>query len=92
MREFFRHPGTVLVMIIIGLVIIISIFFTTCTHEVTHKGTVISHHTTSDRYGDIEYYTVATFDDGYLRSIEGLEYYIVEVGGTIYYKQTKLNK
>jgi hypothetical protein len=92
MREFFRHPGTVLAMIIIGLIIICTIFFKTCTHEVTHKGVVISHHTTSDRYGDIEYYTVATFDDGNLRSIHGLEYYIVEVGGTIYYKQRKLNK
>jgi hypothetical protein len=92
MREFFRHPGTVLAMIIIGLIIICTIFFKTCTHEVTHKGVVISHHTTSDRYGDIEYYTVATFDDGNLMSIHGLEYYIVEVGGTIYYKQRKLNK
>ena len=92
MREFFRHPGTVLVYIIIGTILIGVIFFKTCTHEVTHKGIVISHHTTSDRYGDIEYYTVATFDDGYLRSIHGLEYYIVEVGETIYYTKTELNK
>jgi hypothetical protein len=92
MRKFFRHPGTVLVMIIIGLIIICVMFFRTCTHEVTHKGTVLSHHTTSDRYGDIEYYTVATFDDGKIRSIEGLEYYIVEVGGTVFHTQTKLNK
>jgi hypothetical protein len=82
----------VIVMINIMVIITGIIFFKTCTHEVTHKGVVISHHTTSDRYGNIEYYTVATFDDGYLRSIHGLEYYIVEVGGTIYYTKTELNK
>jgi hypothetical protein len=92
MRKFFRHPGTVLAMIIIGLIIICTIFFKTCTHEVTHKGTVLSHHTTSDRYGDFEYYTVATFDDGKIRSIQGLEYYIVEVGGTVFHTQILLNK
>jgi hypothetical protein len=92
MREFFKHPITASVFIIMGLVIAGIIFFKTCTHEVIHKGVVISHHTTSDRSGNIEYYTVATFDDGYLRSIHGLEYYIVEVGGTIYYTQTELKK
>jgi hypothetical protein len=92
MREFFRHPATVLVLLIMGLVIAGIIFFKTCTHEVTHKGIVISHHTTSDRHGDIEYYTIATFDDNKVRSIHGLDYYIVEVGGTVFYTETYLNK
>jgi hypothetical protein len=92
MREFFRQPFMVLVLLIIGTIIAGIIFFKTCTHEVTHKGIVISHHTTSDRYGDIEYYTIVTFDDNKVRSIHGLDYYIVEVGGTVFYTETELNK
>lgn len=92
MRKFFKQPFMVLALLIIGTILTGIIFFKTCTHEVTHKGVVISHHTTSDRSGNIEYYTVATFDDGYLRSIHGLEYYIVEVGETIYYTKTELKK
>ena len=85
MREFFRHPATVLVLLIIGTITAGIIFFKTCTYEVTHKGIVISHQTTSDKIGGIEYYTIATFDDNKVRSIHGLDYYIIEVGGTIYY-------
>ena len=92
MREFFRHPGTVLVMIIIGTILIGVIFFKTCTHEVTLRGTVISHNTTSDRAGNIRYYTIGQFDDGSLKSISGLKFYVKEVGSTIYYKETVLNK
>jgi hypothetical protein len=92
MRKFFRHPATVLVLLIIGLITASCIFFKTCTHEVTHKGVVVSHQTTSDKLGNIEYYTIATFDDGKIRSIHGLEYYIVEVGETIYYTKTELKK
>lgn len=92
MREFFKQPFMVLALLIIGTILTGIIFFKTCTHEVTHKGVVISHHTTSDKIGDITYYTVATFDDGHFRSIHGLEYYIVEVGGTVFYTETYLNK
>jgi len=79
---------------IIGIAISVAVvmFFKTCTHEVTYQGTVISHHTTSDKYGDISYYTIARFDDGHIRSINGLHYYVVEVGGTVYYSVTELNK
>jgi hypothetical protein len=92
MRKFIRNPFIVLVLLIIGTITACFIFFKTCTHEVTHKGIVISHHTTSDRHGDIEYYTIATFDDNKVRSIHGLHYYIVEVGGTVFYTETELNK
>jgi hypothetical protein len=95
MKELFKNPFktailfiTVVIIVIIGCVI----FFKSCTHRVIYKGTVISHHTTSNRYGDISYYTVARFDDGNIRSIDGLEYYIIEVGGTVYYPITRLNK
>jgi len=92
MREFFRHPATVLALLIIGTITACCIFFKTCTHEVTHKGIVISHQTTSDKIGGIEYYTIATFDDNKVRSIHGLDYYIIEVGGTVFYTETYLNK
>jgi hypothetical protein len=92
MRKFIRNPFIVLVLLIVGLITACCIFFKTCTHEVTHKGIVISHHTTSDRDGNIEYYTIATFDDNKVRSIHGLDYYIVEVGGTVFYTETYLNK
>jgi hypothetical protein len=92
MRKFIRNPFMVLALLIIGTITACFIFFKTCTHEVTHKGIVISHQTTSDKIGGIEYYTIATFDDNKVRSIHGLDYYIIEVGGTIYYTETELNK
>ena len=52
---------------------------------VTHKGVVLSHTTTSDKYGNICYYTIASFEDGKIRSIEGLDYYVVPLGGRVLY-------
>jgi len=64
---------------------VLSLFMFNSCKEVTVKGRVISHATTADRYGDIGYFTIAIFDDGGIRSIQGLKYYIVPVNGTIYY-------
>jgi hypothetical protein len=89
MKEFIKHPFVILLVVILAAMFT---FFKTCTHEVTYKGTVLSHHTTSDRYGEIEYYTVARFEDGYIRSMEGLQFYVKPVGSTVYYTQTMLNK
>jgi len=83
---------TLIGIITIAIIVAVFMFFKTCTHDVTYQGTVISHHTTSDRYGNISYYTVARFNDGHIRSISGLHYYVVEVGGTVYYSVTELNK
>jgi hypothetical protein len=83
---------TLIGIITIAIIVAFFMFFKTCTHEVTYQGTVISHHITSDKYGDISYYTVARFNDGHIRSISGLHYYVVEVGGTVYYSVTELNK
>ena len=91
MRHIIKHP------VVIGLLIVWAVFIgcwvvaTTCTHRVTRVGTVISHNVTSSRYGDITYYTVARFDDGYIRSLEGLKYYVIQVGGKIYYKDIEWN-
>jgi len=92
MKKLFKYPITGAVFFIIGLVILLIIFFKSCTHEVTYKGTVISHYITSTRAGDIRYYTVARFNDKCIRSLNGLDYYVVEIGGIIYYTETELNK
>ena len=92
MREFFRQPFMVLALLIIGTILTGLIFFSTCTHEVTYRGVVLSHNVTSDRQGIARYYTVARFEDGTIRSISGLKFYVKEIGSTIHYTQTELNK
>ena len=64
---------------------VLSLFMFNSCKEVTVKGRVLSHATAADKYGGIEYYTIAIFDDGDIRSIQGVKYYIVPVNGTIYY-------
>ena len=85
MKEFFKHPLVITVLTVVVIFITCAIVTTKCTHKVTCVGTVISHNVTSDKYGDITYYTVARFDDGYIRSLEGLKYYIIKVGDKIHY-------
>ena len=93
MREFFRrNPVLIVILPIIATLFLIAIFFKTCTHEVTYEGIVISHNVTSDRAGNARYFTVARFEDGTIRSISGLKFYVVEVGNTVHYTQTELNK
>lgn len=90
MREFFKKPFVVLVMLIIGTILTGAIFFSTCTHEVTYKGVVLSHTTTSDKRGDIAYYTIARFEDGTIRSIRGVKFYVKEIGSTVHYTRTEI--
>ena len=92
MRKFFKQPFMVLALLIIGTILTGLIFFSTCTHEVTYKGIVLSHNVTSDRAGNARYYTVARFEDGTIRSISGLKFYVKEVGETVHYTQTEFNK
>jgi hypothetical protein len=93
MKEFFRrNPVLMVILPIIAALFLIAVFFKTCTHEVTYTGTVISHNVTSDRYGDVRYFTVARFENGTIRSIPGLKFYVVEVGNTVHYTETELNK
>ena len=70
-----------IINIIVSLLIIL--LFNSC-KEVKIRGIVISHATTADRNGMIEYYTIAKFDDGYIRSITGLDSYIVPIDGIVY--------
>jgi hypothetical protein len=92
MREFFRHPLTAAAFVIVGIVMACVIFFKTCTHEVTYTGVVLSHNVTSDRAGNARYFTVARFEDGTIRSISGLKFYVVEVGATVHYTTNVINK
>lgn len=92
MREFFKHPITAAAFVIIGIVMACIIFFKTCSHEVTYRGVVLSHNVTSDRNGDIAYYTIARFEDGCIRSIRGVKFYVKEVGETVHYTVTEFNK
>ena len=93
MREFFRcNPVLIVVVPIIAALLLIVVFFKTCTHEVTYTGVVLSHNVTTDRYGDARYHTVARFEDGTIRSISGLKFYVKEVGSTVHYTQTELKK
>ena len=92
MREYIKQPFVVLAMLITGTILIGVIFFKTCTHKVTYKGIVLSHNVTSDRHGNVRYYTVARFEDGTIRSISGLKFYVKEVGGTIHYTTNVINK
>jgi hypothetical protein len=84
-RKIITKPLTITLLILvitIGIpVCIIKIF----THKVTYEGVVINHNITSDRFGNIVYYTVAKFNDGNLRSLNGLGYYVKPIGSTIYY-------
>ena len=90
--EFFKHPITAAAFVIIGIVMACIIFFKTCSHEVTYKGVVLSHNVTSDRAGNARYFTVVRFEDGSLRSLKGLNYYVVEIGETVHYTVTEFNK
>lgn len=46
--------------------------------EVKTTCTIISHSTTSDKYGAISYYTQCSCDDGKVKSISGLSYYVLK--------------
>ena len=92
MKEIIKHPIAISILTVLAVIITGCIFMKTCTHEVTYTGTVISHNTTSSRYGDISYYTVAKFNDGYIRSLEGLGYYVVKIGDKVYYTTNEINK
>ena len=76
--------GKIMLVVVIVLTTF-AMFLTTCTKMVTYKGVVLSHTTSSNKYGDIYYHTIVSFEDGELRSVKGLDYYIVPVGGRVSY-------
>lgn len=74
-------------LITIVFVLTTSFYMSSCKYikEVTVEGEVISHATTADRYGYITYHTIAKFNDGTIKSITGLKYYVIPVNGRMFY-------
>jgi hypothetical protein len=55
------------------------------TEEASYKGTVLEHYVTFNKYGDPKYFTIASFDDGYIRTLQGLDYYVRPIGSSVNY-------
>ena len=76
----------VMIITVIGFLIGLTIFVSvTFFKEIHIKGRVISHAVTETRYGDTKYHTIAQFEDGRIRDLEGLNNYIKPVGANIIY-------
>ena len=77
-------------VLILVLIVLVTWYVTVFhTEVITHKGQIIEHNTTSDRTGSIDYYTIAVFEDGYVRSMRGLDYYVMPIGSTVTYKERR---
>jgi hypothetical protein len=50
-------------------------------------GKIISHHVTSIRNGTSKYNTIAIFEDGYVRELDGLTDYIKPIGSKVIHKE-----
>jgi hypothetical protein len=68
------------VAVIIGIIIGINKAFF---KPVTVEGVVLSHTVTANRHGEATYHTIARFEDGYIRDLNGLNDYIKPVGATV---------
>lgn len=73
----------------IGILMIITFvisFTLLCTEKVTYKGTILQHVTGTTSSGHITYHTIAAFEDGKVRDINGIGEYTKPIGSTIYYE------
>ena len=69
--------------ILYAILLVIVAFFTFFTEIVPLKGQVMEHHVLPARDGTPRYSTIARFEDGYIRTIDGLDSYLVPVGDTV---------
>lgn len=74
---------------ILLLALILSVLFYSLTEVVTVTGTVVEHNVLSNRHGNAYYYTIVRYEDGF-ESEEGLEYYMIPVGGKVTVKKRRL--
>lgn len=93
MIEFIRENK--LSSILIGLFVSIALFcwFFIEIVEYERTGRVIEHNAIGDKYGwQISYFTVVHFGNE-IKSIKGLQYYVVPVGSTVTvsFKELKIN-
>jgi hypothetical protein len=70
--------------LVIYVLLLVVIFITTCTKEIKIRGVVTQHETTSDRSGNISYYTIINCEDGKYRSKIGLYLYTKQIGEVVY--------
>lgn len=83
------EPWQIFVMLLsgialfMGIVITINLLFYKTVYV---KGTVLSHTVTADKHGYAKYHTIARFEDGYIRDLDGLNNYVKPVGAPIIYE------
>lgn len=66
-------------IVVLVVIVLISICFSKCKKHVVNA-TVLSHHVVSDKGGTAHYKTVIYCDDGYIREVDGLDYFILKEG------------
>ena len=89
MKSFIRFCKEYwIVLTLLGLLSFIAYWYTYCTKEVVIKGTILEHHVTFDKHGDPKYITLISFEDGYIRTKGGLDYYVRPIGSTVTYTIT----
>ncbi len=74
------------------LIIISGILVSGCFHEVKIKGKVMDHVVTADRGGNRTYSTIVKTNDGVVRELTGLKYYVIPKGSEIYVRVYKADK
>jgi hypothetical protein len=67
-------------LVTLGVLCVIYLFTHIKTVEKRVDCGVVSHATSANKMGEIKYHTILSCDDGYLRDIEGLEYYVLPIG------------
>lgn len=84
MKNFILNPITIFFFVIIST---FTLFIVFCTEKVTHRGIVLEHNISFNKHGNIYHYTIARFEDGSIRNLEGFDYYVIPVGETIYHSE-----
>jgi hypothetical protein len=74
------------------LIIVVGLMMCGCFHEVRMKAKVIDHVVTADKGGYRTYSTIVKTNDGVIRELTGLNYYVAPKGSEIYVKVYKQNK
>ncbi len=74
------------------LIIIAGILVSSCVHEVRMKAKVMDHVVTADKGGYRTYSTIVKTNDGVIRELTGLNYYVIPKGNEIYITVYKQNK
>jgi len=74
------------------LIIVVSLMMCGCFHEVRLKAKVMDHVVTADKGGYRTYSTIVKTNDGVIRELTGLNYYVIPKGNEIYITVYKQNK